>query len=257
MRHIYIRSNENGEYVVVLVANSKKAIPYADKLYEKLSSIDGLVGIVQNVNMRTDNVIMGYENITLWGDDKLTLSLGDVKFRVSPNSFFQVNLNQTEKLYDKALEYADLSGDENVFDLYCGVGSISLFLSKRAGKVYGVEIVEDAIENARNNAIINGISNAEFYAGDCTEIVENLVREGVTADVVVVDPPRKGCDAKLLELIEKISPQKLVYVSCNSATLARDVDKLKEYGYQLKKVTAVDMFPQTSHVECCVLLCRV
>jgi len=256
VRHIYIRTSQNGDIMSVIVTNSKKEIPLKSKLIEKLTSIGGMKSIIQNINLRSDNVVMGSENITLWGDERITLSLGALKFLVSPNSFFQVNSIQTEKLYAKALEYADLSGDETVFDLYCGVGSISLYMAKHAKEVYGVEIIEAAIENAKSNALMNNADNAYFYAGDCTKIVGELINSGKKADVVVVDPPRKGCDINLLHLINKISPNKLVYVSCNSATLARDISYLSEFGYKFKKATAVDMFPQTSHVECCALLTK-
>lgn len=256
VRHIYVRSSQKGDIMAVIVANSKKELPFKDKLIEKLAAIGGVVGIIQNINMRSDNVILGYDNIVLWGSASIELTLGNLRFNVSPNSFFQVNAEQTEKLYAKAREYACLTGAETVFDLYCGVGSISLFMANDALKVYGVEIVEDAVKNAKENARMNGIDNAQFYAGDCTEVVGNLMAGGAKADVVVVDPPRKGCDAKLLKLINDISPERLVYVSCNSATLARDIEELKQYGYKLKKVTAVDLFPQTPHIECVSLICR-
>ncbi len=256
IRNIYVRSSQQGNIMAVIVTNSKKEVPHKDRLIKKLTDIDGVISIVQNINLRSDNIILGYDNILLWGSDTIELTLGDLRFNVSPNSFFQVNAKQTEKLYSKAREYASLTGKETIFDLYCGVGSISLFMARDAFKVYGVEIVEDAVENAKENARINGIENADFYAGDCTKVVDKLMSDGVKADVVVVDPPRKGCDAELLKLINEISPDRVVYVSCNSSTLARDIEELKQYGYKLKKVTAVDLFPQTPHVECCVLLCR-
>ncbi len=256
IRHIYIRTSVSGDIMAVIITNTKKPLPYADKLIEKLTAIEGVKSIVQNINTRADNIIMGNKNTLLWGEDKILLTLGELKFNVSPASFFQVNPAQTVKLYEKALEYASLTGEETVFDLYCGVGSISLFMAKKAKKVYGVEIVEDAIENAKANAEMNGITNTEFYAGDCTDIVDTLIKDGATADVVVVDPPRKGCDEKLLELINTISPKTLVYVSCNSATLARDVAVLKCMGYKTEKVTAVDLFPQTGHVECVARLSK-
>ncbi len=256
IRHLYVRVSKSQQIMAVIVTNYEKEIPFKDKLIEKLSAVGQVKSIIQNINLRSDNIILGNKNITLFGDDKLTVELGDLKFNVSPNSFFQVNIAQTEKLYAKALEYANLNGNENVFDLYCGVGSISLYLAEKAKAVYGVEIVEDAVENAKENARANNILNAHFFAGDCTEVVNRLISEGKTADVVVVDPPRKGCDAKLLSLINNISPQKLVYVSCNSSTLARDILYLAEYGYKLKRLTAVDMFPQTAHVECCALLIK-
>jgi len=200
---------------------------------------------------------LGDKNITLWGEDHILMQADNLIFKVSPHSFFQVNTQQMKKLYGKALEYAGLKGDETVFDLYCGVGSISLFMAKKAKKVIGVEIVPPAIENAKENAILSGIDNTEFYCGDCTEVVEDLIKKGERADVIVVDPPRKGCDEKLLELIKNISPKKLVYVSCNSATLARDLAVLKEFGYVLKKACAVDLFPQTTHVETVALLSQM
>lgn len=256
VRHIYIRTSDGGDIMAVIVTNSKKELSFKDKLIEKLNAIDGMASIMQNINTRSDNIIMGYNNICLWGKSSIELKLGDLNFNVSPNSFFQVNTKQTEKLYAKALEYAGLTGNETVFDLYCGVGSISMYMAKYAAKVYGVEIIEDAVVNAKANARLNGIDNAEFYSGDCAEVVDKLMSNGVNADVVVVDPPRKGCDIELLNLINDIAPERLVYVSCNSATLARDIEELKKYGYKAEKVTAVDLFPQTHHVECCVLLCR-
>ena len=256
LRHIYVRCAKNGDFILVLVTSTSKGFQSIDSLITKLSELGGMIGIVQNVNKRHDNVIMGDKNIVLYGESQINMTIGNLKFLVSPNSFFQVNTDQTEKLYGRALKYADLNGKETVFDLYCGVGSISLFLAQSAKKVYGVEIVEDAILNARKNAEINGIDNAEFFAGDCTEVVDGLIEKGVKADTVVVDPPRKGCDGELLNLINKISPEKIVYVSCNSSTLARDISLLSDFGYKLERVTAVDMFPQTAHVECCVLLCR-
>ena len=256
VRHIYVRySRENKNLMVVIVTNSDKVLKNINTLVERLLPL-GLKSLVQNVNTKKTNVILGEKNITLWGDDHILMQTDDLIFKVSPHSFFQVNTNQMKKLYAKALEYADLKGKETVFDLYCGVGSISLFMAKKAKKVIGVEIVPPAIENAKENAILSGITNTEFYCGDCTDVVEDLVKKGETADVVVVDPPRKGCDGKLLELIKNISPEKLVYVSCNSATLARDLAVLKEFGYVLQKACAVDLFPQTTHVECCALLCR-
>lgn len=256
VRHIYVRySQENKSLMVVIVTNTSKKLKNIESLKECLLPL-GLKCLVQNVNTKKTNVILGDKNITLYGDDYILMQADNLVFRVSPHSFFQVNTPQMKKLYGKALEYADLAGDETVFDLYCGVGSISLYMAKKAKKVIGVEIVPQAIENAKENALLSGVRNAEFYCGDCTEVVERLISNGERADVVVVDPPRKGCDEKLLALINSISPQKLVYVSCNSATLARDIAVLKEFGYGLKKCTAVDLFPQSTHVETVVLLQR-
>lgn len=256
VRHIYVRySAENRQLMVVIVTNTDKPLKNTDLLAKSLAPL-GLKSLIQNINTKRTNVILGDKNITLWGDDHILMQADDLVFKVSPHSFFQVNTPQMKKLYAKALEYASLTGDETVFDLYCGVGSISLFMAKKAGKVIGVEIVPSAIENARENAALSGVSNTSFYCGDCTDVVNELVQKGERADVVVVDPPRKGCDEKLLELIDTISPKTLVYVSCNSATLARDLAVLKDFGYILKKACSVDLFPQSTHCECVVKLYR-
>ena len=254
IRHIYVREGINEELMVVLVANSDKKIANSDELARMLCQKVNLKSLVQNINTVKSNVVLGYNNITLWGDDEITAKVGDIKFAVSPNSFFQVNYEQMKKLYDKAKEYANLTKDDTVFDLYCGVGSISLYVADGAKKVVGVEIVDAAIENAKRNADFNGIKNAEFHCGDCGEVVDKLVDMGYKADVVIVDPPRKGCDEKTLSLINRIAPKRLVYVSCNSSTLARDIATLRNYGFKLEKACAVDMFPHTTHVECAALL---
>ncbi len=257
IRHIYARyGEENGELMVCIVTNSKRKLSCADELVKALEPL-GLKSLVQNVNTSKTNVILGEENIVLCGNDSINIKIDDLTFKVNPHSFFQVNTAQMKKLYSKTLEYAGISSDDTVFDLYCGVGSISLYLAKKAKKVIGVEIVPQAIENAKENAVLSGIGNAEFYCGDCTEVVHRLIENGEKADVVVVDPPRKGCDENLLNLIEQISPRKVVYVSCNSSTLARDIEILKEKGYNLKKACAVDMFPNTCHVETVVLLSKL
>lgn len=254
LRHIYIRySQENKELMVVLVTNSKKKIKNVSYLVNMLSPL-GLKSLVQNINTKKTNVVLGDEDIILWGEEHIIMQADDLKFKVSPKSFFQVNTPQMKKLYKKALEYAALNGSQTVFDLYCGVGSISLYMAKKAKKVIGVEIVPSAIENAKENMNLNGIKNAEFYCGDCTEVVENLISKGEKADVVVIDPPRKGCDEKLLNLINNISPKKIVYVSCNSATLGRDLKILKAFGYKPHKACAVDLFPQSTHCESIALL---
>lgn len=254
IRHIYVRSTTSDELMVVLVCNSENAIKGIDVLKDKLLEKVKLKSLVQNINTKKSNVVLGYENITLWGEDSVITQVGGIKFNVSPNSFFQVNYRQMEKLYSKAKEYACLDKSKTVFDLYCGVGSISLFMADSCNKVVGVEIVPPAIENAKLNAKINDIDNVEFFCGDCGEVVEKLINDGYRADVVIVDPPRKGCDEKTLSLINTISPKRLVYVSCNSATLARDVAILKNYGYVLKKACAVDLFPNTCHIEAVALL---
>lgn len=218
--------------------------------------------VAVNINKEAGNVIMGLNTNTIAGPGYIEDYIGDVKFRISPLSFFQVNPTQTEKLYGKALEYAGLTGKETVWDMYCGIGTISLFLARRAGKVMGVEIVPDAIEDAKLNARLNGIENAEFMCGAAEKVVPEFFEKNSRGedlckpDVVVVDPPRKGCDFKLLETIVLMNPKRVVYVSCDSATLARDVAWLEANGYSLKKVTPCDMFSQTIHVETVALLSK-
>ena len=226
-------------------------------LVEKLKDISGMTSITLNVNTKRNNVILGNEILPLWGKDYITDYIGEVKYQISPLSFYQVNPVQTEKLYGTALEYAGLTGKEIVWDLYCGIGTISLFLAQKAQKVYGVEIVPAAIEDARKNAELNGIENAEFFVGKAEEVLPAKYKEdGVYADVIVVDPPRKGCDGALIETMLSMKPERIVYVSCDSATLARDLKVLCEKEYQVEKVAVCDMFPGSVHVETCVLLQR-
>ena len=214
-----------------------------------------ITSICISSNTKDTNVIMGEEFEVLYGKGYITDYIGDVAFRISPLSFYQVNPLQTKKLYEIALEYANLSGDETVWDLYCGIGTISLFLARKAGKVYGVEIVPQAIENARENAVINRIENAEFFVGKAEEVLpEKYEKEQIKADVIVVDPPRKGCDEKCLNTIVRMKPKRIVYVSCDPATLARDLKYLRENGYELRRVRGVDQFGQTVHVETVVQL---
>lgn len=258
LRHIYVRTgNTTGDMLFVVVTNSKKILPHSEVLVQRLIELcPGIKGIIQNINTEKTNLVLGKGNKILWGEDKITSYIDNLRFDISSESFFQVNGEQTQKLYAKALEYASPEKDETVFDLYCGTGSISLFLATKANRVIGVEIVEKAIENAKENAALNGITNADFFAGDCAKTVDVLVANGEKADIVVVDPPRKGCSEDMLTLIDKMAPKKLVYVSCNSATLARDVKILSEYGFSLKKVCGVDMFPNSTHVECVVLISK-
>jgi 23S rRNA (uracil1939-C5)-methyltransferase len=229
LRHLVTKIGfKTKEIMVVLVANTEK-LPNVDKLINDLKdNIEGFKTLVLNINTRKGNVILGRENKVLYGDGTIQDYIEDLKFNISPLSFFQVNPVQTEVLYNKALEYANLSGNENVFDIYCGIGTISLFLAKKAKKVYGIEIVEDAIADARVNASMNNLDNTEFYAGKAEEVVPKLYKEGKTADVVVVDPPRKGCDEKVLDTIVSMNPSRVVYVSCNPSTLARDLAYLEE-----------------------------
>ena len=254
VRHVLIRKGfTTGEIMVCLILNGKK-FPGLSELVDNLKKIDGMTSISINVNTEQTNRILGSEVIPVYQEVYITDYIGDVKFRISPLSFYQVNPVQTRKLYGTALDYAELTGEENVFDLYCGVGTISLFLAKKAKHVIGVEIVGQAIEDAKVNAQINHIENAQFYCGAAEEVIPDLYRQGVTADVVVVDPPRKGCDEKLLDTIVNMAPEKVVYVSCDSATLARDLKYLNEHGYVVRKVQPVDMFPMGVHVETVVLL---
>ena len=262
IRHALIRYGfKTKEIMVCLVVNGKK-LPKAERLIEKLIQIEGMTSITISPNTRRDNVIMGDSYEVLWGQGYITDYIGNVKYQISPLSFYQVNPVQTEKLYGLALEYADLKGDETVWDLYCGIGTISLFLAQKAKQVYGVEIVPQAIDDAKENAKINAIDNAEFFVGKAEEVLPEYYAEyerehnGETAhaDVIVVDPPRKGCDETLLETIVKMQPEKVVYVSCDSATLARDLKYLCANGYEIKMCRGVDQFPQSVHVETVVLL---
>ncbi|MDD6484865.1 MAG: 23S rRNA (uracil(1939)-C(5))-methyltransferase RlmD, partial [Clostridiales bacterium] len=256
VRHIYVRTGADNSVMAVIVTNSRTKIEHAYELAQMLLREVNLKSLVQNVNTAKGNVILGKENILLWGEQNITASVGNIEYVMSPNSFFQVNYEQMYKLYSKAKEYAALTGTETIFDLYCGVGSISLFMADCAAEVIGVEIVEPAVKNAVLNAKLNGITNAKFYCGDCPQVVSKLVSDGLRADVVVVDPPRKGCDERTLDLIKEISPSRVVYVSCNSSTLARDVKILRNCGYVVKKCCAVDMFPQSMHVETVCLMSR-
>lgn len=265
VRHVLIRYGfTTKEIMVCLVINGNK-LPHSEILTERLAIIDGMTSITLSINKEKTNVIMGNTIKPLWGQTYITDYIGDVKYQISPLSFYQVNPVQTEKLYSLALEYAGLTGNETVWDLYCGIGTISLFLAKNAKQVYGVEIVPQAIEDAKNNAKINGIQNAEFYVGKAEEVLPGYYKEyerehgGETAhaDVIVVDPPRKGCEESLLRTMVDMQPEKIVYVSCDSATLARDVKFLRGNGYEIQRVRAVDQFPHTVHVETICLLSKL
>ena len=262
VRHVLIRFGfTTKEIMVCLVVNGKK-LPAEEKLIGSLTELKGMTSISLSVNRERTNVIMGKEIHCLWGQSYITDYIGNVKYQISPLSFYQVNPAQTEKLYGLALEYAGLTGNETVWDLYCGIGTISLFLAQKAKKVYGVEIVPEAIADAKNNAKINQIENAEFFVGKSEEILPSYYNqyakdhpgEQAHADVIVVDPPRKGCEENLLHTMASMQPDRIVYVSCDSATLARDVKVLGELGYEVKKVRGVDQFPMTCHVETVVLL---
>lgn len=271
VRHILIRTGyHTKEIMVCLIVNAAKAscLKNAEQLTESLREMDGMTSVMVNFNTEKTNVILGKKSEVLWGQPYIEDFIGDVKYQISPQSFFQVNPMQTEKLYAKALEYAGLTGNETVWDLYCGIGTISLFLAKNARKVYGVEIVPQAIEDARNNAKRNGIDNAEFFVGKAEEVVpafyekalkqaqDSEAGKSIRPDVVVVDPPRKGCEEVLLETIVKMQPRRIVYVSCDSATLARDLKFLSANGYAVKKVQPVDQFGHSVHIETVVLLSK-
>ena len=257
LRHLVTKVGfTTNEVMVVLVANGTN-LPHLNELASVLKeNILGFKTLVLNVNKAKTNVILGKENKVIYGNGKINDYIGDLVFEISPLSFFQVNPVQTEVLYNKALEYAELKENDTVFDIYCGIGSISLFLAQKATKVYGIEIVEDAIKDAKINAKLNNLNNVEFYVGKAEEVVPKMYSEGKTANVVVVDPPRKGCDEKVLDTIVSMKPDRVVYVSCNPSTLARDLAYLDERGYKCVEIQPVDMFPHTMHVECCAKIVK-
>jgi len=274
VRHVLIRYGFTTKEIMVCIIINGKSLPASDKLIDKLSVIEGMESISININTKNTNVILGDATQCIWGKSYITdyihlrdcsaeFALTDtaIAYHISPQSFYQVNPVQTEKLYSLALDYAGLTGKESVWDLYCGIGTISLFLAGKAGKVYGVEIVPQAIEDAKNNAKLNDITNAEFFVGKAEEVLpefyeKNMGDDMLHPDVIVVDPPRKGCDEKCLDTMLKMQPERIVYVSCDSATLARDLRILVDGGYELKKVRAVDQFSHTTHVETVVSLER-
>ncbi len=302
VRHVMTRVGfRTGQIMVCLVVNGR-SFPYSEELCSALAAIPGMTSITLNSNLEKTNVIMGKALKVLWGTEYIEDLIGDVRFRISPLSFYQVNPLQTQKLYEKVLEYAGLTGQETVWDLYCGIGTISLFLAKKARQVYGVEIVPEAIRDAQQNAKLNNITNVEFYVGRAEDVLpqkyaeeaqkkcmsgtqksngeaqkqividaqkcaretqkeageeQKCVEEGIRADVIVVDPPRKGCEESVLETMVQMQPQRIVYVSCDSATLARDLKYLGERGYVVRRVCPVDMFGNSVHCECAVLMSRV
>lgn len=257
LRHIITRvSYSTGDIMVILVV-TKERVPNLNKLIQMVTDkISEVKSIVLNINRRRDNIILGDIVKTVYGSGTLIDRLGHLTFHISPLSFYQVNPVQTVILYEKALKFAGLTGNETVFDLYCGIGTISLFLAEKAEKVIGVEVIPEAVESANKNAKLNNISNAKFYCGAAEEVVPRLYDEGIKADVVVVDPPRKGCDSTLLETMVKMQPKRIVYVSCNPSTLARDLKYLAANGYNLREVQPVDLFPWTEHVETVCLMSK-
>ena len=249
IRHLYIRTNRAGEALCCVVANGKE-LPHTGELSGALrAAVPKLAGLVLNVNLRDTNVILGDAYRTLWGRDWLEEELCGLTFRLSVPSFFQINRDQTERLYQLALEFAGLTGEETVLDLYCGIGTISLCLARRAGHVIGAEVVPQAVEDARANALRNGVTNAEFFCGDAGEVAARLAGQGVRPQVICVDPPRKGLAPEVPAVLSSMAPDRIVYVSCDPATLARDVKRLEELGYRAVQAQPVDLFPRTAHVE--------
>lgn len=255
IRHIVIRiGKKTNEIMVMFISNTPKVEKELELVNFIVNKYPEIKTVVKNINSKNTNVILGNDNKILYGDGYIYDYLGECKFKISSMSFYQVNPIQTEKLYNKAIEFANLNGKETIFDLYCGIGTIGIFASKNAKKLYGIETIPQAIEDAKENAKLNNIENAEFYVGDVENVLPKLVNEkNITADVVFIDPPRKGCDKVALDTLMKIKPKKIVYVSCNPATLARDLKNL-ETLYELKKIAICDMFPWTHHVECVSVL---
>ncbi len=261
IRNIIIRITRDNKVMVIIVTKKEK-LPYKEKLIDILINKDKsnnyeITSIYQNINKKDTSVVLGPKNIKLYGESRIVDYIGEYKFFISPKSFFQVNPIQTEILYDKVVEYLNLKGHETVVDLYCGIGTIAIYISKYAKKVYGVEIVKDAIEDAKENTKLNNIDNVEFIQGKSEDMLPMLISKGINIDALVVDPPRKGLDKSLINSIVKANPQKIVYVSCNPSTLARDLGYLAEKGYEVKEVQPVDMFPFTTHVECVVEIQKV
>ncbi|WP_100406224.1 23S rRNA (uracil(1939)-C(5))-methyltransferase RlmD [Bacillus solitudinis] len=255
LRHVVARyGKQTGDIMVVLITRGPELANKKNIIEDIQQEIPNVKSIVQNINPKRTNVIFGEKTHVLWGDEYIYDTIGDIRFAISARSFYQVNPDQTKVLYDKALEYAQLSGGETVIDAYCGIGTISLFLAQGAKHVYGVEIVPEAITDAKRNAKLNGFDNVDFAVGEAENVMPWWYAQGIRADVIVVDPPRKGCDDKLLETIIAMKPERVVYVSCNPATLARDLRVLEDGGYRTTEVQPVDMFPWTTHVESVTLL---
>ncbi|BEH91697.1 23S rRNA (uracil-5-)-methyltransferase RumA [Turicibacter faecis] len=257
LRHVIVRVGFKTEEIMVTLVTRTHEIPNSELLIQRLvSKYPKIKSIAQNVNPKVTNVIFGDETRILYGEPYIYDEMNGIRFAISPRSFYQVNPIQTETLYSKAVEYAQLSGNEIVFDAYCGIGTITLFLAQHAKQVYGVEIIPEAIEDAKMNARLNGFENTQFAVGKSEEIIPAWIENGIVPDVIVVDPPRKGCDRSLLDTMLEAAPDRIVYVSCDSSTLARDLRVLIDGGYKLEVVQPVDMFPQTAHIECVAKLVR-
>lgn len=257
LRHIMVRTGrETNDTMIVIVTRTEK-LPQQDKLIKELTeTYPHVKSVVHNVNKERTNVILGKETKVIWGDAYIYDTIGDIRFAISAKSFYQVNPQQTKVLYEKALEYANIGANDVVIDAYCGIGTISLFLARQAKKVYGIEVVPEAIHDAKINAKLNGITNVEFIVGKAEKVMPRWKAQGLQPDVIVVDPPRKGCEIDFLQAMIEMEPNRIVYVSCNPSTLARDLKILDEGGYETKEIQPVDMFPQTNHVECVSLLQR-
>jgi len=256
LRHIYVRRGQvSGQVLVCLAVNGRK-LPHSEVLIKRLQEVPGFATLVLSVNTKKGNTVLGDEEIVLYGPGYIEDALCGLTFRLSPKSFYQVNHHQAQRLYDAAIEQASITKDDLVLDLYCGVGTITLAMAKAAGKVIGVEVVEQAVSDAKENAKRNGIDNAEFFCGDAGKAALELEKQGIHPDVVVVDPPRKGLNADTIEALSRMSPKRIVYVSCDPATLARDVALLKDRGYRLQSAQAADLFPRCSHVESVVCLTK-
>ena len=256
IRRVFIRNTK--ENLIIVISVNSDYLPKSKKLVDELITIsDRISGIILNINKKRTNLVLGEKNILLWGRDTLSANLCGLKYEISPESFFQINPSQTEKLYLKALEFADISENDTVLDIYCGIGTITLSAAKRAKSAIGVESCKEAVDNAKENAVRNNIYNAQFYCEKAENLVPMLIKDGIKPDIVILDPPRKGSDPETLLSIVSAAPKKIVYVSCNPATLARDIKLLGENGYAVRKAAAVDMFPQTVHVETVALLTKI
>ena len=256
-RHIMARIGDNEQLMIILITHTAE-LPHKEEWIKELKkAFPTLTSLYHNVQNKRNNVILGETMHLLWGDPTLTASIGPFTFDISPHAFFQVNQEQAEKLYNVALSYADLQGNETVIDAYCGTGTISLYLAQKAKHVIGIEIIPAAIENAQKNAEKNHVKNVEFHAADAADYLSQAAKKGKSADVIVLDPIRAGCSEKVIDAISEIKPKKIVYISCNVSTLARDIERLTQKGYTLQKVQPIDMFPETMHVECLSLLTKV
>ena len=258
LRHIFLRLAEKTNEIMVCFVINEDKLKYQDEIVSLLTeNFNQIKSISVNVNKRRNNVIMGNEVYSIYGSGYITDILCDVRFRISPLSFYQVNRSTAEVLYKKAMELADLNKDDILLDLYCGIGTIGLSMAKSVKKLYGVEIVPQAVEDAKENAKLNGIENAEFFCADAKEMAIRFAKEGLSPSVIIVDPPRKGCDKSVIESIRDMSPKRVIMISCDSATMARDCKVFEEFGYKVKNVTPVDMFPRTRHCEAICLIEKV